>query len=138
MNDQRNSDRKRIRFSLATILAAMAIAAGLLTTLLNTGVIDVSRRNPVTSPVEKWEQVHANSKREAMKIWQQLHSGTPMSTLAKKNSLEYALVDGKNPSKTLERIRDRIQQTNTGELGPIVQIGNQFCVTRVTKRNDNQ
>ena len=138
MNEQRDSSRTRIRFSLATILAVIAIAAGLLTTLMNVGVIPNSRPDSMASSVKQWEQIDANSLREAMRIWQQINSGATMSTLAKNNSLNYVLVDGQNPSKTRKNVRDKIQETNTGELGPIVQMGNKFCVTRVVKRNDQR
>ena len=134
--EEQNPNRKKMQFGLATFLAILAITCGLLTTLMNTGIIDLSLQSRHASQIQQWEQIRVHSSRDAMKIWQQVQTGGTMSALADQQALEYELVEGHNLSNRLKSIREQLETTGTGALGPIVNSGGSFYVTRVTQRND--
>ena len=136
--EQQNRSRNKLQFGMFTMLAIVAIASGLLTTLINTGFINLSSNDRQISKIEQWEQIRANSSRDAMQIWRQIQSGGNMSVVAKQQALDYELVNGRELAKHLETIRDQMETTDTGELGPIVNTGGGFYVTRVTKRIDSR
>ena len=136
--EQQNRSRNKLQFGLFTMLAIVAIASGLLTTLINTGFINLSSNDGQNSKIEQWEQIRVNSSRDAMGIWRQIDSGGNMSIVAAQHALDYELVKGPNVANHLETIRDQMETTDTGELGPIVNTGGSFYVTRVTQRSDSR